>query len=63
MPETIEKDTERLVDLQRFAHLLLSLTPSEIGTLEILVDKDAISIISKSIKEFERGEGIPIDEW
>jgi hypothetical protein len=63
MLETIEKDTERLINLQRFAHLLLSLTPSEVETLEILVDKDAISTISKSIKEFDRGEGIFIDEW
>lgn len=63
MPKTIEKDTEELVNLQRFAHLLLSLTPSEVETLEILVDKDAISTISKSIREFERGEGISIDEW
>jgi len=63
MPKTIEKDTEELINLQRFAHILLSLTPSEVETLEILIDKDAISTISKSIREFERGEGIPIDEW
>lgn len=63
MPKTIEKDRTELVNLQRFAHLLLSLTPSEVETLEILIDKDAISTISKSIMEFERGEGIPIDEW
>lgn len=63
MPRTIEKDTSELVNLQRFAHLLLSLTPSEVETLEILIGKDAISTISKSIREFERGEGIPIDEW
>lgn len=63
MPKTIEKNTDNLVNLHRFAHLLLSLTPSEIETLELLVDKDAISTISKSIKEFEKGEGIPINEW
>lgn len=63
MPKIIEKDTEELIDLQRFVHILLSLTPSEVETLEILIDKDALSTISKSIREFERGDGILIDEW
>jgi len=63
VPKTIEKDMDELVNIQKFAHLLLSLTPSEVETLEILVDKDAISTISKSIREFEKGKGILIDEW
>lgn len=52
-----------LVDLQRLAYLLRSLSPAEAETLELLLDDEARSIIGTSLKELEEGKGISIDEW
>jgi hypothetical protein len=52
-----------LVNLQRLAHLLKSLGPAEIETLELLLDDEARKIIKTSLKEFDEGKGIPLDKW
>ena len=64
MPKVLEqsKDAE-LVDLERLAHINQGLTPRELETRELLIDKDALSTIYKSLKELNQGNGIPIDEW
>ena len=64
MPKVLEqsKDAE-LVNLERLAHIIQGLTPRELETLELLIDKDALSTIYKSLKELDHGKGIPIDEW
>ncbi len=64
MPKTLEKSLDHdLVNLERLAHIIQGLSPSELETLELLIDKDALSTISKSLKELELGKGISIDEW
>lgn len=64
MTEALErlKDTE-LIDLQRLAHLLRSLTPAELESLELLLDDEARNVIATSLKELDQGKGIPLDEW
>jgi DNA replication protein DnaD len=52
-----------LVNLERLAHILKGLSPSELETLEILLDKDARDIVFKSLKELNSGERIPLNEW
>jgi len=52
-----------LVNLQRLAHLLKALSPEELETLELLLDKEASTVMAQSLKELEDGKGIPIDEW
>jgi len=32
-------------------------------TLELLLDKEASTVMAQSLKELEDGKGIPIDEW
>ena len=56
-------DRAELVNLERLAHLLKGLSPAELETLEILLDKEASQIIAQSLKELEEKKGIPIDEW
>jgi hypothetical protein len=34
-----------------------------IKPLELLLDEDAFRSINQSLKELEKGAGIPIDEW
>jgi len=58
-----EMDKVELVNLKRLVHLLKSLSPAELDTLEILLDKEASTTISQSLKELEQDKGIPIDEW
>jgi len=58
-----EIDRAELVNLERLAHLLKGLSPAEIETLEILLDKEAYETVSRSLKELEEGKGIPIDKW
>lgn len=58
-----EMDKRELVDLERLAYLLRGLSPVELETLEILLDKEASTTISQSLKELEQGKGIPINEW
>ncbi len=52
-----------LVDLQRLAYLLKSLSPAEAETLEILLDDEARSTIQTSLKELDEGKGLSFDEW
>ncbi|MBA7527375.1 hypothetical protein ES705_19551 [subsurface metagenome] len=52
-----------LVNLERLAYLLKGLSATELETLELLLDEDAFRSINQSLKELEKGEGIPIDEW
>ncbi len=56
-------ESVELINLERLAYILKSLTSPEIETLEILVDEDAYQTISRSLKEADAGERIPIDEW
>ena len=58
-----EIDRAELVNLERLAHLLKGLSPTELETLEILLDEEASQTIARSLKELEEGRGIPIDEW
>jgi len=52
-----------LVDLQRLAYLLKSLSPAEAETLELLLADEARKTIQTSLKELDEGKGLPIDEW
>jgi hypothetical protein len=54
---------EELVNLQRLAHLLKSLSPAEVETLELLLDEEAMKIIKTSVKELDEGQGVPVDDW
>ena len=56
-------DKVELVNLERLAHILKGLSVAELETLELILDDEAFRSISKSLKELEEGEGIPIDEW
>ena len=58
-----ELDKAGLVNIERLAHLLKALSPAELETLEILLDEEATSVITQSLKELEKGERLPIDEW
>jgi hypothetical protein len=59
--KTLEKGG--LIHLERLASILRGLTPEELETLELLLDHQASTIISRSVKELDRGEGIPLDKW
>jgi len=52
-----------LINLKRLAFILKSLDNSELETLEILMDNDAIDIIGQSWNECDEGKGVPIDQW
>jgi len=56
-------DKIELINIERLAHLLKSLTPAELETLEILLDGEAYKTIAQSLEELREGQGIPIDEW
>ena len=58
-----ELDKAELVNIERLAHLLKALSPAELETLEILLDEEATSVITQSLKELGKGERLPIDEW
>jgi hypothetical protein len=58
-----EMDKVELVNLERLAYLLKGLSAAELETLELLLDEEASKTINQSLKELEKGEGIPIDEW
>ncbi|PIP48570.1 MAG: hypothetical protein COX14_03450 [Chloroflexi bacterium CG23_combo_of_CG06-09_8_20_14_all_45_10] len=58
-----EMDKIELINIERLAHLLKSLTPAELETLEILLDGEAYKTIAQSLEELREGQGIPIDEW
>lgn len=52
-----------LVQLERLASILRALTPEELETLELLLDRQASATIRRAVKELERGEGMPIEKW
>ncbi|HIE12395.1 MAG TPA: hypothetical protein EYP63_03065 [Desulfotomaculum sp.] len=52
-----------LVNLERLAHLLRSLSPVELETLEMLLDEEASKTIEQSLKQLQEGKGIPIEDW
>ena len=62
---TTVKEMERveLVNLERLAYILKGLSATELETLEFLLDEEAFRSINQSLKELEKGEGIPIEEW
>jgi len=64
MPNTLkEMDRVDLINIERLAYILKSLSEVEFETLEMLLDKEASATITQSLKELEMGERIPIDEW
>lgn len=64
MPEIL-KECEKLglVDLERLAYVLKSLSRAELETLEILLDEQASKTIFLSAKELDEAKGISIDAW
>ncbi|MCK4399336.1 MAG: hypothetical protein KAV25_10150, partial [Methanophagales archaeon] len=58
-----EMDRVELFNLERLAYILKGLSVAELETLEFLLDEEAFRSINQSLKELEKGEGIPIDEW
>ena len=64
MANTLKQmDQVDLINIERLAHILRGLSAVEFETLEILLDKDASNTITKSLKELEAGERVPINEW
>ena len=63
MEEALKEKATELVDLQRLAHLLISLTPGEIETLALLLDDETNGIIKTSLKELDQGKGLSLAEW
>ena len=59
--KTLEKGG--LVHLERLASILRGLTPEELETLELLLDRQASATIQRALKELDRGEGIPLEKW
>jgi hypothetical protein len=52
-----------LVHLERLASILRGLTPEELETLELLLDRQATATIRRALTELDRGEGIPLEKW
>jgi len=52
-----------LVHLERLASILRGLTPEELETLELLLDRRASAAIRRALKELDLGEGIPLEKW
>lgn len=64
MPASLkEMNKFDLVNLERLAYLLKSLTQAELETLEVLLDEEAGLTILQSIKELDEGKRIPLHEW
>lgn len=63
MEEALKEKGADLINLQRLAHLLRSLSPTEVETLELLLDDEARNVIETSLKGLDKGKGIPFDEW
>jgi hypothetical protein len=57
-----EMNKAELVNLERLAHLLKGLSPSEVEPLELLLDEEASVTIAHSRKELEGTEEIPMAE-
>ncbi|MCD5406367.1 MAG: hypothetical protein LRZ99_01585 [Desulfotomaculum sp.] len=58
-----ELDQVELVNINRLVYILKGLSAAELETLEILLDEEASKTITQSLKELEKGQGIPIEEW
>ncbi len=52
-----------LVHLERLASILRGLSPAELETLELLLDRQATATIRRALTELDRGEGIPLEKW
>ncbi|MGA7877905.1 MAG: hypothetical protein WCA08_19770 [Desulfoferrobacter sp.] len=64
MPSSLQQlDELELVNLERLAHILKGLSPAELETLEILLDREASDTIVQSLMELNRGERLPLNEW
>ncbi len=64
MVKTLDKiNKTELINLQRLAYLLKSLSPSELETLEILLDEEASKTLKLSLKELDEGRGISFEKW
>ena len=63
MEEALKEVGVDLINLQRLAHRLRSLSPTEVETLELLLDDEARGIIETSLKELDQGKGLPLDRW
>ncbi len=64
MPSSLQQLEEfELVNLERLAHILKSLSPAELETLEILLDQEASDTIVQSLMELNRGKRLPLNEW
>jgi hypothetical protein len=63
MEEALKEVGVELINLQRLAHLLRSLSPTEVETLELLLDDEARGLIETSLKELDQGKGLPLDQW
>jgi len=57
-----EMNKAELVNLERLAHLLKGLSPSEVEPLELLLDEEASVTIAHSRKELEDTEEILLAE-
>ena len=52
-----------LAHWERLAGILRGLTPEEIETLELRLDRQARTTIQRALRELDRGEGIPLEKW
>lgn len=57
-PRVFEEAREAVIRLEALSRVL---TPAELETLELLFDKHAMAIISKSLQEAEKGKYEPIE--
>lgn len=64
MSKTVKAlDKGGLVHLERLASILRGLTPEELETLELLLDRQASGTIRRALRELDRDEGIPLEKW
>ena len=64
MSKTVKAlDQGSLVHLERLASILRGLTPEELETLELLLDRQASGTIRRALSELDRDEGIPLEKW
>jgi len=58
--KAFEGAREAVIKLETLSRLL---TPADLETLEILLDKKTVNLLSKSLKEAEKGEITPIKSF
>ena len=64
MSKTVKAlDQGSLVHLERLASILRGLTPEELETLELLLDRQASGTIRRALSELDSDEGIPLEKW